>query len=480
MGKNVNKGHHPLYKLLGTIVGSEYVADEDFARVAYSRDAGPYSPTTPGVIVRPGTTEEISEILKAANRTLTPVTLRGGGASLFGFTRGEPGKNILIDMTRLDKIIAIDEENQKVTYEGGIRPSVLDGEVRKRQYHVHTVWAAFRIDTMAGLLSGVAGGGDPFNHMTVGSNWHYVLGLKVVLPNGDVITTGAGPDTNIHRKEIFMREAASPDATGLFIGSGGIFGVITEITSMIFPLQRISRFGSFLFDAQEDKWEAMLNLSNIYPFPYTGIIGHDSMAMEQFGIYEGPGFGLFYTVEGNGDDDVDRRVVVIERICKDARGRPGTAAMDDWAANGMTGTGKAIRQNAPACPTAALDAAYPRKGSFQFHQGLIALVDAHKGEMTKLGITRMDSVRPKLGNAMWVGVVISWNDAIPGASEKALEIVKEGYDYMIKSGTSSWGCQGEGSILWASAWSPSYYNFIRTLKRGLDPNNILCPGLWNV
>jgi glycolate oxidase len=476
----IKQGHHPLYRPLTAIVGSKYVADEDFAVLAYSR--GPFlsPPVFDAIVVRPGTTEEVSQILKLANRTLTPVTLRGGGQSMYGFTTGEQGSNILIDLTRLDKVINIDEENRKVTYQGGIRPSMLDAPVREKGFLVNTVWMPFYGDTMAGMFNGTIGGGDPFNNMSWGSNWRYILGLKVVLPTGDVITTGAGPDTNVHQKEIFAREATAPDVTGLFTSSGGIFGIITEMTSILFPLPKASRFGSFLFDTQEDKWEAMLNLSETYPPPYTGIVGYDSVTMEMSRCHEGPGFGLFYSVEGDSSEEVDRRLEAIERVCKEAKGKRGTPEMDYYATHGATGDGILFRETSMHCPGVPLDALYPRKNSLQFHQGLLATVDAHKEEMAELGCKRMHLVMPRHANTIYGGIGISWDDTVPGATEKVREIWQEGADYLMKAGTAGWGCQGWGSIVWSSIWSPPFHNFIRTLKRALDPNNILCPGLWNL
>ncbi|MBU4035329.1 MAG: FAD-binding protein, partial [Proteobacteria bacterium] len=101
------KEHHPLYSELSVIVGSKYTTDSDFAVWAYSRDSSPVPGKVPGIIVRPGSTEEVSEIIKLANITHTPVIPRGGGASIFGFPAGIPGRSIVIDTTRLDKLIEI-------------------------------------------------------------------------------------------------------------------------------------------------------------------------------------------------------------------------------------------------------------------------------------------------------------------------------------------------------------------------------------
>lgn len=88
----MEKTHNQLYEPLAAIVGSKYVTDEDFALYAYSRDSGIFPASIPGIVVRPATTEEVSEIIKLANETRTPVIPRGGAATLYGVPRGIPKK----------------------------------------------------------------------------------------------------------------------------------------------------------------------------------------------------------------------------------------------------------------------------------------------------------------------------------------------------------------------------------------------------
>ncbi len=85
----VTQNHHYLFEQLSKILGSEYVSDYDFALLAYMRDVSPfYGKVKPGIIVKPSTTEEVSEIVKIANETKTPVIPRGGGTSAMGNPSG--------------------------------------------------------------------------------------------------------------------------------------------------------------------------------------------------------------------------------------------------------------------------------------------------------------------------------------------------------------------------------------------------------
>src|SRR5512143_782977 len=105
-------------KALADIVGSEYVSDADFELVAYSRDMGPYPAKRADAIVLPGKTEEVSEILRYANQTHTPVFLRGGGTSTGGMAVARSG-GILLDLNRMNKILEINEANATITTQAG-------------------------------------------------------------------------------------------------------------------------------------------------------------------------------------------------------------------------------------------------------------------------------------------------------------------------------------------------------------------------
>ncbi|TZE82522.1 FAD-binding oxidoreductase [Calorimonas adulescens] len=469
--------HHPLYEAIGAIVGSKYVTDEDFALIPYSRDVSAFAPVKPGIVVRPGSTEEVSEIVKLANRTGFPVTLKGGGQSAGGITKGEPARNIVLDLGRLDKVFDIDVENQKVTYGAGIRPSMLDDALRDYGYFVHSVIGPYFTASMGGILSGVNGGGV---NVSGGYNWRHILGLKVVLPTGEIITTGAGPDTNVNRTGIDYREATAPDLTNLFLSSGGAFGIITEVTQLMYPIPKISKSGSFLFSTMEDVWNVQLELSKTTPPLYSGIIMHDMPTMAKFGVRGVEGYGLFFSVQGNNQEDVDLRLKGIEKICLDGKGQPGTPEMVFYGAHGCTGTAEIVHEACSnSCPFMTWELAYPRKGSLEFCKKLLYVFDKHEEENAKYGASRVFYSFP-IANAMLIGVTLHWNDAVPGAGDYVRKVWKEGVDFILKEGTSVCYAQGSNSNLVSSVWSPAFSKFIGGIKKTLDPNNILCPGLWNL
>ena len=100
-----------IYEEIENVVGKDFLTDKDFMKAAYSRNVDPAFPDRwPEIIVRPHTTEEVSEIVKIANKYKIPITPRGGGADLVGGSATDKG--ILMDLTRMNRILEINEDSK--------------------------------------------------------------------------------------------------------------------------------------------------------------------------------------------------------------------------------------------------------------------------------------------------------------------------------------------------------------------------------
>ena len=220
------------------IVGSKYVMDQDFAQYAYGA-AGIFFMNTmmevsdrsapPEVIVKPRTTEEVSEIMKLANETKTPVTIRGGGEGYW--IGGSKDRGIMIDMTDMKKFIEYDEVSRTARAQAGITWGTLNEELEKYgvgtgNYGTHGLLGA----CVAGTLNADSPGPGGGKYGMPGEN---VTNLEVVLPTGEVIRTGSllNEESKFH-----FRYCNGPDLAGMFIGSGGIYGIMTEVWLKTRPL----------------------------------------------------------------------------------------------------------------------------------------------------------------------------------------------------------------------------------------------------
>lgn len=470
---------HDLYDAIAAIVGPKYVTDDDFALIPYARDISYFPGVMPGIAVRPKTTEEVSEIVKLANRTGHPITVKGGGQAGGGVTKGEATRNIMIDMGRMDEIV-VDNDNLKVTVGAGARMSTIDDALRPYNHYVNSVIGPYYTATAGGLTSGIAGAGFGKNVASVGCNWPYILGLKVVLPTGEILTTGAGPDANVSRKDVFFREGTSPDPTGLFIASGGAFGLITEVVYRTFPIPKHMKAISYVIPTMEATWDIQLELSAKERVPYSNTIMFkmdNYMIRPISGGMKGYG-AIFYAFEADSEEEIDIRIREISEVCEKHGGEHGNEQMDYFALTGTTGTMEMVHNVcANSCPFMTWESMFPRAQSLEFTKGLQAAFDSvegHRENATAAGLYLVP-----MGHIFLTGVTLRSGFSTPEAEAHLRKTWKVGEEYMRSVGTSSTYAQGANSNVVAESWSPMQARFMSTLKQALDPNNIMCTGLWN-
>jgi glycolate oxidase len=215
-------------KRLAEIVGADYVADERFVLQSYSQDFGIMPRSMPDLVVRPRTTQEISQVMKIANEFKIPVVPRGGGsAQEAGSTAARGG--IILETLRMNEILEVDESNGTVTCEAGITYVKLMDRLEQKGWKIGIAPSG----AMAGTPGAhIARPGVGWGNIKYVSSGDQVLGLKAVLPNGDIVCTGTSANPN---SDVFFRYGLGPDLTGLFIGAEGAFGVITECTLRMYP-----------------------------------------------------------------------------------------------------------------------------------------------------------------------------------------------------------------------------------------------------
>lgn len=477
--KQEMKNGHELKKAIAAIVGPKYVTDDYFALIPYARDISTFPGVMPGIVVRPKTSEELAEIVKLANRTGYPITVKGGGQAGGGVTKGEATRNIMIDMGRMDAI-EVDIENSRVIAGAGSRLSTIDDALRPHDHFINTVIGPYYTATAGGLTSGIAGAGFGKNVASLGCNWTFVLGLKVVLPNGDIITTGAGPDSNVHREDIYFREVTGPDLTDLFVGSGGAFGLITEVVYRTLPIPKHMKAISYVTPSMEATWEIQLELSAKERVPYTNTIMFEMTNYMVKAIADGiEGYGaIFYAVEADDETDIDSRIKEISEVCEKHGAVHGNEKMDHFAMTGTTGTLEMVRDvPSNSCPFMTWESMFPRSKSLEFTKGLqdaFKSVEGHRENATAAGLYLVP-----MGHIFLTGITIRSGFSTPEAEEHLRKTWRVGEEYMRKVGTCSTYSQGTNSNFIAESWSPNHSKLMNSIKQVLDPNNIMCPGLWN-
>lgn len=202
------------------IVGKDNVLTAMSDRITHSYDAT-QEKHLPDVVVYAASTEEVSRVVKLANRLKIPILPRGAGSGFTGGTLPVRGGIVLV-LTKMDRIIDIDTENLTAEVEPGVVTAELQRQVEKLGLFYPPDPASKEFSTLGGNVAECAGGPRCVKY---GVTKDYVLGLEIVTPTGDIIRTGGRT----------LKNVVGYDLTKLFVGSEGTLGIATRIILKLLP-----------------------------------------------------------------------------------------------------------------------------------------------------------------------------------------------------------------------------------------------------
>jgi glycolate oxidase len=210
-----------LKQKLVELLGAEAVSNESDVLAAHSGDKW-FAAHEPDAVVFAKSTSDISRLLEFASREKIPVTARGGG---FGYVGGcVPARGgIALSLVRMNQIKEISFTDAVAIVEPGVFTADLKAAVRAKKLFYPPDPASMKDCTIGGNVATNAGGPRCLKY---GVTRNYVIGLEVVLANGELMRTGG----RVHKNKTGF------DLVGLFVGSEGLLGVVTEITLRLLPL----------------------------------------------------------------------------------------------------------------------------------------------------------------------------------------------------------------------------------------------------
>lgn len=233
--------------------------------IPYSRDASFFQGALPLAVAIPNNVKQLSEIMKICYDEEVPVYVRGGGSSLTGSS--VPLENsIVISMMKFDKILELDTVSRYVVAEAGVRLENLNAYLGKYGYFYPPDPASSIASTVGGTLSTNAGG---LRAVMYGATKEWVLGMEVVLPNGEIAQFGGK----------VLKRSLGYDLTALMIGSEGTLAIITKaILKIATKPKKVGRILAY-YDSIEKAGEAV---AKIKEEGFTPLIAEfmDKVAME--------------------------------------------------------------------------------------------------------------------------------------------------------------------------------------------------------
>src|SRR5213594_2636193 len=203
---------------LASIVGARHVREARAERVTYSMDGLTTHRRVPDIVVLPGTREELIALVRLLAAHGVPFVPRGAGTGLSGGALADEG-SVLIVLTRLNRILKMDAGNRAAIVEPGVVNAKLSDATRPHGLQYAPDPSSQAACTIGGNVAENAGGPHCLKY---GVTSNHILELEVVLPDGEVITLGSPGG-----------EPWRPDLVGVFVGSEGMFGIVTRITGRL-------------------------------------------------------------------------------------------------------------------------------------------------------------------------------------------------------------------------------------------------------
>jgi len=228
---------------LSVISGEGNLFTDQESIFKYSKDETEDLSFYPDVVIKPKNVEEISVILKYCNEHLIPVTPRGGGTGLSGGALPVHG-GVVLSLERFNKIIEIDERNLQATVEPGVITEEFMNTVAEKGLLYPVDPSSKGTCFIGGNMAHGSGGPRVVKYGTIRE---YVLNFEVVLPNGDIIWTGANT----------LKYASGYNLTQLMIGSEGTLGIITKIVLKLIPQPKHDILLLASFPSNEDACAAV-------------------------------------------------------------------------------------------------------------------------------------------------------------------------------------------------------------------------------
>ena len=216
-----NKINKIILKELEEITGNDFIFIDNENKEKYSKDETEDFFFSPDVVVKPANANQISDILKLANRHNIPVVPRGGGTGLSGGALAVEG-GICLSLERLNRILEIDENNFQAVVEPGVITQVFQEELEKRGLFYPVDPASRGSCFLGGNLAECSGGPRAAKY---GVTRNYVLALEFVTPSGEIINSGSRTIKNV----------TGYNLPQLIIGSEGTLGIITKIVFRVLP-----------------------------------------------------------------------------------------------------------------------------------------------------------------------------------------------------------------------------------------------------
>jgi glycolate oxidase len=450
-----------IIEALRDVVGEKHVLTHKVDLVTYSFDATADVPhQIPDVVVMPANTEEIRSIVNLARTRGIAIYPRGAGTNLSGgaipLHRG-----IVLSFQRMNRILEVDAENLTATVQPGVVIQELNNAVTGHGLMYPPDPGTVATATMGGSVAENSGG---LRGLKYGVTKHYVMGMEVVLANGDKVRFGGKTVKNVTAYEF----------ASLFVGSEGTLGIITEITVKLIPAPKFRRTMLATFQTIEDAGNTVAGIIKAQVIPATLEI-LDRKTIETVEAYAHVGLQaaealLLIEVDGMAAEVVNREADAVVKTVADNRGVLRLANSDAerdqlWAARRAALPALASLNNTVVLE----DATVPRSCITKMLVACANIGRKYNLVLGTFGHAGDGNLHPT--------ILADKNNA--AEMERVHRAVEEIFDTALSLGGTLSGEHGIGIAkmrFLGNELGESGVNLMRSIKEALDPTGVLNPG----
>lgn len=447
---------------LNDIVGKDNVRDDPADLYIYGSDASVHEAAA-WAVVRPETVEQVQEIMRYANSEKIPVVPRGAGSGMSGHAVPIDG-GIVIDLKLMDRILEIRPEDTLCKVE----PGVVDDDLNRALKPYSVFWpaapASSKIATIGGEIANNASG---IRSVKYGATRDSVLGMKVVLANGDLVNLGS--NTRV--------EASGYQLDRLMVGSEGTLGIIVEATLKVVPLPKFRCLGMANFNKLEEAGESISEIISSGALP-SMLELMDNIAITAVNTtlkLDLPDVEaiVFFEADGNLKEAVDYEIVKMKEICEKHNGSGIKVTYDAKERTKIFSGRKKLfaalsrYKEGLSCTSLADDMAVPYSKMAECAKKIHDIAKRNNVVMTAYGHCGSGCMHTKI--LMDPMKKSQWEDA-----KRAVAKV---YDYVRSVGGTTSAEHGI-ALSKAPSWKKEKadsLNLMRAVKKAFDPNNILNP-----
>jgi glycolate oxidase len=297
-----------IIEILSNIVGGENVSLDPESLEQHSVDESPLHPHRPELVIKPESTDQVSQIVKLANKHRIPVTPQGSRTGLSGGSHTIFG-GIALSMERMNRIKEIDEDNLMAVVEPGVLIMTLHEETEKLGL-LYPPDPGEGTGTLGGNINTNAGG---MRAMKYGVTRDFVNGLTFVTPTGEILNMGGKN----------VKDSTGYSLIDLIVGSEGTLGVVTEATLRLIPKPRYTALIYAPFNTIDDAAKAVSEIikRKVMPYALEFLTQLGVQTIERYLERNLPdnqhAAYLMIGVEGNTSEELEQALITAGEACID-------------------------------------------------------------------------------------------------------------------------------------------------------------------